>query len=132
LFDLEVEVTGDQNPQDFLPLSESVFQIMLSLVGEDRHGYGILKEVKARTEGRLSLAPGTLYGAIKRLKQQGLIAEVETRVDPGLGDERRRYYTLTVPGQRVMRAEAARVADLARQAAAKDLLPGWSQIPGRA
>jgi len=129
---MEVEVTDDQNPQDFLPLSESVFQIMLSLVGEDRHGYGILKEVEARTEGRISLAPGTLYGAIKRLKQQGLIAEVEEQVDLELGDERRRYYTLTVPGQRVMRAEAARVADLARQAAAKDLLPGWSQIAGPA
>ena len=121
-------MTREHIPQDILPLSESVFQIMLSLVGEDRHGYGIMKEVEARTEGRISLAPGTLYGAIKRLKHQGLIAEVEGRVDPELSDERRRYYTLTVPGQRVMRAEAARVADLARQAAAKDLLPGWSQI----
>ena len=125
-------MTRDQNPQDFLPLSEPVFQIMLSLVGEDRHGYGIMKEVEARTEGRLSLAPGTLYGAIKRLKDQGLITEVEEKVDPELGDERRRYYTLTLPGQRVMRAEAARVADLARQAAAKDLLPGWSHIAGPA
>lgn len=121
-------MTRDQNPQDFLPLSESVFQIMLSLVDQDRHGYGIMKEVEARTEGQLSLAPGTLYGAIKRLKEQGLIAEVQESVDPDLGDERRRYYTLTVPGRRVMRAEAARVADLARHAAAKSLLPGWSQI----
>lgn len=129
---MEVEVTRDQSPQDFLPLSESVFQIMLSLVGEDRHGYGIMKEVEARTDGRLSLAPGTLYGAIKRLKQQGLIAEVEERVDPDLNDERRRYYTITGLGRGVMRAEAARVADLARHAAAKDLLPGWSQIAGPA
>ena len=123
-------MTSDQNPQDSLPLSESVFQIMLSLVGEERHGYGIMKEVEARTEGRLSLPPGTLYGAIKRLKERGLIAEVEERVDPELGDERRRYYTLTGLGRGVIRAEAARVADLARQAAAKDLLPGWSQITG--
>ena len=127
---MEVEVTPDQNPQVFLPLSESVFQIMLSLVGEDRHGYGIMKEVKARTEGRLSLAPGTLYGALKRLKQQGLIAEVEQKVDPELDDGRRRYYSLTVPGQKVMHAEAARVADLACQAAAADLLPGRSPIAG--
>jgi len=125
-------VTGDQKPQDFLPLSESVFQIMLSLMGVDRHGYGIMKEVEARTEGRLSLPPGTLYGAIKRLKHQGLIAEVAERVDPELGDERRRYYTITGLGQGVIRAEAARVADLARHAAAKDLLPGWSQIAGPA
>jgi DNA-binding PadR family transcriptional regulator len=103
---------------------------MLSLVGEERHGYGIMKEVEARTEGRLSLPPGTLYGAIKRLKERGLIAEVEEQVDPELGDERRRYYALTELGRGVMRAEAARVADLVRQAAAKDLLPGWSQITG--
>lgn len=121
-------MTGNQSPGDFLPLSESVFQILLSLADQDRHGYGIIKEVEARTEGRIRLAPGTLYGAIKRLKGQGLLAETDERVDPSLSDERRRYYTLTVFGQRVMRAEAARVAELARQAAAKDLLPGWSQM----
>jgi DNA-binding PadR family transcriptional regulator len=127
---VEAEVIGDQNPQDFLPMSESVFQIMLSLVGEVRHGYGIMKEVEARTDGRLSLAPGTLYGAIKRLKRQGLIAAVEERVDPELSDERRRYYSITGLGRRVMRAEAVRIADLARQAAAKNLLPDWSQTAG--
>jgi DNA-binding PadR family transcriptional regulator len=125
---MEAEVTGNQGPQDYLPLSESVFQILLSLADQDRHGYGIIKEVEARTKGRLRLAPGTLYGAIKRLKGQGLLAEAEERVDSDLSDERRRYYSLTVSGQRVTRAEAARVADLARQAAAKDLLPGWSQM----
>lgn len=117
-----------QSPDDFLPLSESVFQILLSLADEDRHGYGIMKDVEARTEGRIRLAPGTLYGAIKRLKAQGLLAETGERVDPDLTDERRRYYSLTGSGRRVLRAEAARVADLARQAAAKNLLPGWSQI----
>lgn len=121
-------MTGNQSPQDYLPLSESVFQILLSLADQDRHGYGVIKEVEARTEGRIRLAPGTLYGAIKRLKGQGLLAEADERVDSDLSDERRRYYSLTVSGQSVMRAEAARVADLARQAAAKDLLPGWSQM----
>lgn len=123
-------VTHDENSQDFLPLSESVFQIMLSLVDRDRHGYGVIKEVEARTDGRIKLAPGTLYGAVKRLRHQGLIAEVAEKVDPELGDERRRYYTLTGLGKRVVGAEAARVADLARQAAAKQLLPGWPQIAG--
>lgn len=125
-------MTRDEDPQSLLPLSESVFQIMLSLVDRDRHGYGIIKEVEARTNGRISLAPGTLYGAIKRLRNQRLIAEVEDRVDHELGDERRRYYTLTGLGQRVVGAEAVRVADLARQAAAKHLLPGWPQITERA
>lgn len=123
-------MSSDKDPQAFLPLSESVFQIMLSLADEDRHGYGIMKEVEARTDGRISLAPGTLYGAIKRLREQGLIAEADERVDPDLGDERRRYYALTSHGRRVMGAEAARVADLAYQAAAKNLLPGWSQVTG--
>lgn len=118
--------------QDFLPLSESVLQILFSLVDQDRHGYGILKEVEDRTEGRISLAPGTLYGAIKRLRQQGLIAETGERTDPELAHERRRYYTLTGLGRTVARAEAARVADLARQAAGKGLLPGLSQIAGTA
>lgn len=123
-------MTHDENPQAFLPLSESVFQIMLSLVDTDRHGYGIIKEVGARTDGRIKLAPGTLYGAIKRLRHQGLIAEVAVNVAPELGDERRRYYTLTGLGHGVVGAEAVRVADLARQAAAKQLLPGWPQITG--
>lgn len=127
---MESAVTHDESPQDFLPLSESVFQIMLSLVDTDRHGYGIIKEVEARTDGRIKLAPGTLYGAIKRLRHQGLIAEVAVKLDPELGDERRRYYTLTRLGQRVVGAEAVRVAGLARQAAAKQLLPGWPQISG--
>jgi DNA-binding PadR family transcriptional regulator len=127
---MESAVTHDENPQDFLPLSESVFQIMLSLVDTDRHGYGIIKEVEARTDGRIRLAPGTLYGAIKRLRHQGLIAEVAVKVDPELGDERRRYYTLAGLGHGVVGAEAVRVADLARQAAAKQLLPGWPQITG--
>lgn len=122
----------EQNPQDFLPLTESVFHIMLSLVDEDRHGYGIMKEVEARTGGRIRLAAGTLYGAIRRLKQQGIIAEVGEGVDPELTDERRRYYTLSAPGQELVRAEAGRIADLTHQAAAKNLLPGWSQIAGTA
>jgi DNA-binding PadR family transcriptional regulator len=123
-------MTQDDDPQGFVPLSESVFQIMLSLVDRDRHGYGIIKEVEARTDGRVRLAPGTLYGAIKRLRHQGLIAEVAEKTDPELGDERRRYYALTGLGQRVVRAEATRIADLARHAAAKQLLPGWSRITG--
>jgi DNA-binding PadR family transcriptional regulator len=101
---------------------------MLSLVDMDRHGYGIIKEVEARTNGRIRLAPGTLYGAIKRLRQQRIIAEVDERMDPELGDDRRRYYTLTGLGQRVVAAEAARIVELARQAAAKNLVPGWSPI----
>jgi DNA-binding PadR family transcriptional regulator len=98
----------------------------MALADDERHGYGIMQEVEARTEGRVHLAPGTLYGAIKRLLEKGLIEETDEREDPDLGDERRRYYRLTDFGQRVLSAEAARLASLVRQAQGKKLLPGLS------
>ena len=118
------------DPQTFLPLSPPVFHILLALVDEERHGYGIMQEVKLRTGGRVHLAPGTLYGAIKRLLQRKLIVETDERPDPDLNDERRRYYRLTELGERVLDAEAARLARLVEQAQAKRRLPGWSS-PGR-
>jgi len=114
-----------------LPLSSAVFHILMALADEERHGYGIMQEVKARTEGQVHLAPGTLYGAIKRLLEKGLIEETDEREDPELGDERRRYYRLTNFGQRVLAAEAARLASLVRQAHSKKLLPSLSQNPAR-
>ena len=115
--------------ENFLPLSPAVFHILLALADGERHGYGIMQEVKCRTEGRVHLRPGTLYGAIKRLLERGLIEEADERPDPELEDKRRRYYRLTEFGLRVLRAEAARLAGLVRQAEAKQLLPDWSQSP---
>jgi DNA-binding PadR family transcriptional regulator len=117
------------DPYSFLPLSPPVFHILLALADEERHGYGIMQEVKFRTEGQVHLVPGTLYGAIKRLLKQKLIAETDERPDPELNDERRRYYRLTEFGQRVLAAEAARLARMVEQAQAKQLLPGWSPNP---
>lgn len=119
---------AELQPSDLLPLSEPVFHILLSLADQDRHGYGIMREVRTRTGETIVLSPGTLYGAIKRLRSLGLIDEAETRADPELDDERRRYYRLTGLGERVAVAEASRVAALAEQAAAKRLLPGWSAV----
>jgi len=113
--------------ESLLPLSPSVFHILLALADEERHGYGIMQEIRLRTDGQVRLVPGTLYGAIKRLLAQQLIEEVDARPDPAIDDERRRYYRLTDFGQRVLRAEAARLASLVRQADAKQLLSGWSQ-----
>ncbi|HLU09964.1 MAG TPA: PadR family transcriptional regulator [Oceanobacillus sp.] len=113
--------------ESLLPLSPSVFHILLALADEERHGYGIMQEIRLRTDGQVRLVPGTLYGAIKRLLAQQLIEEVDARPDPAIDDERRRYYRLTDFGQRVLRAEAARLASLVRQAEAKQLLSGWSQ-----
>jgi DNA-binding PadR family transcriptional regulator len=116
-------------PDSLLPLSPAVFHILLALADEERHGYGIMLEVKARTGGQVHLAPGTLYGAIKRLLEQGTIEEIDERPDPELNDERRRYYRLTASGQQVLSAETARMAALVSQAQDKKLLPGWSPKP---
>lgn len=107
------------DPGSFLPLTPAVFHILLSLVDQDRHGYGIMKEVAARTKGRVDLKPGTLYQAISRLLEAGLIEEAAERVDPGLTDSRRRYYRLSDTGQQVVTAETERLVDLVEQAKAK-------------
>jgi DNA-binding PadR family transcriptional regulator len=107
---------------DLVPLSEAVFHILLALADEDRHGYGIIQEVERRTAGQVRLGPGTLYGAIKRLREQGLIEEVD--VDEGSEqDERRRYYHLTEAGREVAVLEARRLERLIEGARQKKLLP---------
>lgn len=120
---------SNTDPESLLPLSSAVFHILLALADQERHGYGIMQEVKYRTEGQVRLAPGTLYGAIKRLLEKGVIEEGDERPDPELNDERRRYYRLTDFGQRVLQAEASRLAELVRQAQAKQLLPDLSPKP---
>ena len=111
-------------PEQFLPLSLSVFHILLSLCDQERHGYGIMKEVRARTDGEVRLAPGLLYGNLKRLIDQGLIEKSNERPDAEFDDERRRYYRLTAFGQRVAAAETQRLAKLMTTARAKRLLIG--------
>ncbi|MQA89408.1 MAG: PadR family transcriptional regulator [Gemmatimonas sp.] len=110
------------DPKALVPLSEAVFQILLSLADEDRHGYGIIQEVGERTDGRLRLGPGTLYGAIKRLRGQGLIEEVEADWRAA-DDERRRYYHLTALGRELATLEARRLERLLMGARQKKLLP---------
>lgn len=110
------------DPVALLPLSEAVFQILLALADEERHGYGIIQEVDERTDGRVRLGPGTLYGAIKRLREQGLIEEAEG-VEEADGDERRRYYRLTPFGREVAVLEARRLERLIEAARGKRLLP---------
>jgi DNA-binding PadR family transcriptional regulator len=107
-----------------LPLTPAAFHILLSLAGGERHGYGILQDVAAATEGQMRLGPGTLYRSIKQLLEAGLIVEAGQRTDPALSDERRRYYQLTDVGRRVAQAEAARLAQLIRLAQQRALLAG--------
>ena len=112
----------ESQPGQFLPLTPAVFHILLVLSDEDRHGYDIMREIAAATDGKIKMGPGTLYGSIKRMLQAGLIAEADERPDPSLDDARRRYYTLTDLGQRVLAAEVERLVRLVDVARRKDLL----------
>jgi DNA-binding PadR family transcriptional regulator len=111
-------------PEAHLPLAPATFQILLALADGERHGYAIMKEVSERTEGDVKLGPGTLYGALKRLLESGLVDERGERSDPELGDERRRYYRLTKFGLLVARAEARRLDAMVRAARSKKLIVG--------
>ena len=106
------------------PLPSAAFHILLSLAGEDRHGYGIMQQVAEQTGGRMRLGPGTLYSSLQSLLEEGLIEEVEARADQKFGDDRRRYYRLTTAGRQLARAEADRLADLLRVARAKKIFRG--------
>jgi len=111
-----------REPGDLLPLTPAALHILLALADEERHGYGIMKEVEGRTGGEVRLGPGTLYGAIKRILAGGLIVESGGRPDPKLDDQRRRYYRITDFGRRVAGAEAARLQELVSMARARKLL----------
>ena len=104
------------DPMSLLPLPPATFHILLSLAEEDRHGYAIIQNVAARTNGELRLSAGTLYRSIQRMLEQGLILEPRERPAPEQDDERRRYYRITPYGTAVARAEARRLAQLVRLA----------------
>jgi DNA-binding PadR family transcriptional regulator len=112
-----------QESRPILPLPPAVFQILVALADQDRHGYAIMQDVAARTDGAMKLSPGTLYGSIKRMLDEGLIVELDERPDPDHDDERRRYYRLTRLGREVAQAEADRLTTLLRQARAVGLTP---------
>ena|SRR5687767_14230966 len=102
-----------------LPLPPAAFHILLSLAIGERHGYGIIQDVDARTGGSVHLSAGTLYRTIQRLLEQGLITEPRlTRVI----DPRRRPYRITALGTAVARAESNRLASLVRMAEGAGLL----------
>jgi DNA-binding PadR family transcriptional regulator len=106
-----------------LPLPPATFHILLALVDQERHGYAIIQDVEARTDGELRLSAGTLYRSVARMVEQGLISEVTKRPAARLDDERRRYYRITPFGTAVAKAEMARLSQLVRLARARGLTP---------
>ena len=113
-----------QTPADrLLPLSLPIFHMLLSLSEGERHGYALKRETLQRTEGKLNLASGALYGSINKMLGEGLIVESDERPDPHLDDERRRYYRITPTGRSVLQAEAVRLRQLVRLAESTIKLP---------
>jgi DNA-binding PadR family transcriptional regulator len=105
----DVVMKRPKQTDDMLPLTPAVFHILLALSDGERHGYAIMREVAADTNGSLQLGPGTLYGCLKRMLAARLVEETDERPDPELDDERRRYYRITDFGARTLRAEAERL-----------------------
>ena len=114
------------DPRSFLPLKPLDLHLLLALGEQDLHGYGLVQAVADRTGGVVTLEPGNLYRVIRRLLDDGLVAEAERRAAPELGDERRRYYRLTALGGRVVAEELRRLEALVRSPAARALVRRWA------
>jgi DNA-binding PadR family transcriptional regulator len=113
----------DREAAAFLPLPRATFHILVAVADQDRHGYAILQDVAARTNGELKLSAGTLYRSIQRMLEDGLIVEPRERPAPREDDERRRYYRITAFGEAVARAETRRLTQLVRMARAAGFAP---------
>lgn len=105
------------------PLTPAVFHILLALSTGERHGYGIMKQVEADSQGKVSMGPGTLYGSIKRMLDARLIQESDKRIDPELDDARRIYYQITGAGAQALAAELERYKSIVTLAQERKLYP---------
>lgn len=105
----------------FLPLSPAVLHILLSLAGEERHGYAIMQEVARQSDGQYKLGPGTLYDNLQKLVNHGIVEESTRRAADD--DPRRRYYRLTSFGRRVLTADISRLESVIREARAHLRIP---------
>jgi DNA-binding PadR family transcriptional regulator len=115
--------TPRADAERFLPLTPAAFHVLVSLVPSEQHGYAVLKAVEERSDGRVRLGAGTLYGLIKRLLEDGLIVEVVPRSAARLDDPRRRYYRVTALGRAVVVAETERLEQAAARARSAMGLP---------
>jgi DNA-binding PadR family transcriptional regulator len=122
---------SEQNSDKLLPLTPLTLHVMLALADVERHGYGIIKEVSFRTSGRVELETGTLYAALKRMRDDELIEVVPASERPPEEDSRRRTYRLTAFGREVLRAETERLKDLVGTAIAKQVIPAAALGDGK-
>jgi DNA-binding PadR family transcriptional regulator len=118
--------SDQRDPQNMLPLNATLFQILVSLSEGPRHGYAVMQDITARTEGEVVVLPGTLYSSLKRMLLEGLLEECAAPKDVSKDDARRRYYRVTPFGREVAKAETERMARLIGFAVEKKLtdLPG--------
>lgn len=105
------------------PPTHISFLILLALAEDDRHGYGILKEIEERSGGRISPSTGAMYLALQRMEEEGLLEPSPDRPRPG-EDGRRKYYRLTAEGRARASEEARRMAQLVQVARERELMPG--------
>lgn len=94
------------------PLTPAVLHILLALSARERHGYGIMKQVRSDSRGKVKMGPGTLYGSLGRMIEAGLIREGDRQADPEMDDERRIYYKITGLGEKALAAELARYREV--------------------
>jgi DNA-binding PadR family transcriptional regulator len=102
-----------EEASSFLPLSPATLHILLSLAGEQLHGYAIMQEVQRQSDGKYKLGPGTLYDNLQKMINRGLVEELGKK--PGDEDPRRRYYRLSPLGRGVLTAEISRLDDVVRE-----------------
>jgi DNA-binding PadR family transcriptional regulator len=110
-------------PNSNPPLTPAVFHILLALANGERHGYGIMKQVKVDSQGKVTMGAGTLYGSLKRMLDAGLVQESDKRVDPDMDDERRIYYQITGAGREALAAELERYKHIVTLARERNLYP---------
>ena len=115
--------TKNDRVDELLPLTLPAFHMLLELTEGERHGYALKRGILNRTNGKLNLGSGALYGSINKMLEAGLILESEERPDSHLDDERRRYYRITPLGRQVVQAEAVRLRELVRLAETHFVLP---------
>ncbi len=106
-------------------MTNAAFYVLLSLADQELHGYAIMREVELQSAGSVKLGPGTLYGVLQRMLEDGWINEHEPR--PGDPGERRRFYRITPEGRRFLKSEASRLQQMVRMAQSKKILPAGQQ-----